>query len=92
MAIKFEQKIYGKDLDELNDRLIKFLKGRRKLLRGRTIDTVTDEDKKLYMAIIRIDDQAVINSIMDRYNAMNKKEKAKFQTRLKKFLKDCKNG
>jgi uncharacterized protein YkvS len=92
MAIKFEQKIYGRDLDELNDRLLKFLKGRKKLLRGRKIDTITDEDKGLYMAVIRIDDNSIMNSILDHYNSLNLKEKSKFRTRLKKWVKSCQNG
>lgn len=86
MAVKYEAKIYGKNLDELNTRLIKFLKGKKKLLKGRHIDTIVDEGKNLFLAIIRIDEEGIIDNFRNHYNLLDKRDKDRFLRKLGRFL------
>jgi hypothetical protein len=82
----FTCRIEGDNLEQLNDRLVKFLKGKNKLLKGRTIDTHVDDEKKEYWATITIADESLSQRIKEKIKKMSPRERVEFEERLAKFL------
>lgn len=61
--VKFTARIIGKSLDDLNEKLITFLKDNSDILKGRSIQTYTDDETKQYHAVISIDESLMVQNV-----------------------------